>query len=64
MGGTSGPDVPILKRFQSSWETIDQTKFATLEDEAIRRRIQDDEILTFAMRRLQVSPLTRLLSNV
>ena len=55
MGKTSGPKVPLFDRFQKAWKGINKQNFIRAVDEPeISARIQDDEVLAFALRRLQV----------
>ena len=55
MGGTSGPDVLLFKNFQKSWDSINQANYIRGVDEPdVAGRIRDDDVLRFALRRLQV----------
>ena len=55
MGGTSAPKVLLFERFQKFWDRIDQERFTRGVDEPeIAVLIANDEILNFALRRLEV----------
>lgn len=54
---TSGPNVPVFKRFQLNWQNIDKKKYETgLDDGLIRSIIGDkkNEILDFISNQLEV----------
>jgi hypothetical protein len=57
MGGTSGPDVLLFKRFQGRWESIDPTSFEPgITEESVSAVITDDirnQTLKFATDQLE-----------
>jgi len=36
MGSTSGPEVPLFKRFQTRWVFIDRERYDTMCDDAVQ----------------------------
>lgn len=56
MGETTGPEVPIFKRFQDKWKSIDQQDFiAGVKDEIVAAKLitaAPDEILNFCYAQL------------
>ena len=59
MGPSSGPDVPIFKRFQNDWSKLDQKNFVPgILDEKVAEHIGNEErlkIVAFAKEQLKVS---------
>ncbi|KAL4103442.1 hypothetical protein QTP88_018819 [Uroleucon formosanum] len=56
-GSTSGPNVPIFKRFKEYWSKIDTTKFKSGIDIMQSRKLLDDEVdtvLSFTLNCLKV----------
>ena len=56
MGGTTGPDVPLFKRFQAEWPKIDKTKMQScLTDRNVKKISPKDrtEILKFIHKTLE-----------
>lgn len=54
---TSGPSVPIFKRFKENWKNIDTTIFQSgLVNKLVAERINDgkDEVKNFILHQLQV----------
>lgn len=54
---STGPDVPIFKRFERAWATIDKTQYDIgLDDHLIFQSIKDerDNIVTFISNRFKV----------
>ena len=48
--GSSGPDIPLFKRFKTKWNTIDQTSYDQLDKYS---QAESDEIVKFAVRKLE-----------
>lgn len=64
---TRGPEVPIFKRFQQSWDTIDKKRFVNgLEDPYVSQIVTEEQakILDFISHRFEVLLLRSLLSLI
>lgn len=63
---TSGPDVPLFKRFKQEWPKIDGKKFKSgIEDEFVLKAVASSksDILEFATEELKVRFQLKYLSN-
>ena len=60
LGPSSGPDIAIFKRFQSQWNSIDQSKFDPMMDDDLDAAFADvffgckEQVISFCIRNLTI----------